>query len=339
MLKFLLPLTLLLAFQVHAQSYPSRPIRLVHGFGVGSAIDVMGRPLAAKLTDVLGQQVIVDARPGATGGIANEFVAKSVGDGYTLLTAPGRSLTASPHLQAVRFDPLRDFAPIVQTTAFSYVLVAHPALPVTSMKDFIALARAKPGAITYGTAGAGSNPHIAGELFNYLGKTSLVAVHFKGGGPGLIAAMSGEVTATFTNIAETSAFVRAKKLRAIGISSLKRSPAFPEIPTVDESGLKGYEAASFTGILAPTGTPKPVLDRLYEAVVKTARLPTVTDRFKELAAALKAPLPGKAEALQYADMTNIPGVALPTLGATPDAPASGPSRPADEAGHPTNLAR
>src|SRR5512147_277715 len=120
-----------------AQSYPTRPIRLVHGFGVGSAIDVMGRPLAARLSEILGQQVIVNSRPGATGGIANEFVAKSTGDGYTLLTAPGSSLIAVPHLQAVRFDPLRDFAPVVQTTAFSYMLVAHPSTPVQTARDLI----------------------------------------------------------------------------------------------------------------------------------------------------------------------------------------------------------
>lgn len=269
MLKFLLPLTLLLAFQVHAQSYPSRPIRLVHGFGVGSAIDVMGRPLAAKLTDVLGQQVIVDARPGATGGIANEFVAKSVGDGYTLLTAPGRSLTASPHLQAVRFDPLRDFAPIVQTTAFSYVLVAHPAVPVKTAADLVALAKSKPGMLTYGSPGVGTGFHLAGEMFCSMSGVKMLHVPYRGGGAVAITDLvGGRVDLMWDALAVVRPQLLAGKLKAVGVTSTRRVAVLPDVPAIAQSGLPGYEMLGWHGMLAPAATPRDIVERLNSAVAK-----------------------------------------------------------------------
>lgn len=161
------------------------------------------------------------------------------------------------------------------------MVTVHPSVPVHSIKDLLALAKSRPGQINYGSAGIGTNPHIAGELFNYLGKTSLVAVHFKGGGPSLIAAMSGEVSATFTNIAETSSFVRANKLRALAVTSLKRSPAFPQMPTVDEGGLPGYEFVTWFGLFAPVKTPRLIITQLNEQMKKTLATPDQIRLFAE----------------------------------------------------------
>jgi tripartite-type tricarboxylate transporter receptor subunit TctC len=181
----------------------------------------------------------------------------------------------------VPYHPINDFAPVGLVSSSPSVATVHPSVPVYNVKDLLALAKARPGQINYASAGIGTNPHIAGELFNFLGKTSLVAVHFKGGGPGLIAAMSGEVTATFTNIAETSAFVRAKKLRAIGVSTLKRSPAFPEIPTIDESGLPGYEFVTWFVLAAPAKTSRAVITQLNDAMKKTLATPELAKLFAD----------------------------------------------------------
>ena len=250
----------------------------MHGFGVGSAIDVMGRPLAAKLTDVLGQQVIVDARPGATGGIANEFVAKSVGDGYTLLTAPGGSLTASPHLQAVRFDPLRDFAPIVQTTAFSYVLVAHPAVPVKTAADLVALAKARPNELNYGSGSAGSTPHLAAELFRAMTGVQIVRVAYKGSGPALTALLSGELHFMFPSTGSANPLLKSGKLRPLAVTTLKPTALAPNLPTVAESGLPGYESASLLAVFAPAGTPTAIVQRLNQEMVKALQSTEARER-------------------------------------------------------------
>ena len=269
--KFLFPLFLFLDFHVlvHAQSYPTRPIRLVHGFGVGSAIDVMGRPLAAKLAEVLGQQVIVDSRPGATGGIANEFVAKSVADGYTLLTAPGGSLTAAPHLQAVRFDPLRDFAPIVQTTAFSYVLVAHPAVPAKTAGELVALAKSKPGLLTYGSPGVGTGFHLAGELFCSMSGVKMLHVPYRGGGAVAITDLvGGRVDLMWDALAVVRPQLQAGKLKAIGVTGSRRAAVLPEVPAIAESGVLGYEIQGWHGMLAPAATPREIVERLNTAAAR-----------------------------------------------------------------------
>ena len=165
-----------------AQAYPSKPIRLVHGFASGSAIDVFSRPLAQKLSEQLGQQVVVDSRPGATGTIANDIVAKSAADGYTLLAAPGSAMAATPHLFKVSYNSLRDFAPVHQISDFSYVLVAHPSVPAKSARELIAMAKAKPGYLTYGSTGIGSGFHLAGELFCAMAKVQMLHVPYRGGG-------------------------------------------------------------------------------------------------------------------------------------------------------------
>ena len=267
--NIVLALAVCAAHTATAQNFPTRPIRLLHGFATGSAIDVMGRPLAAKLSDLLGQQVIVDSRPGATGGIANEAVAKSAPDGYTLLTAPGSSLTAVPHLQAVRFDPLRDFAAVVQTTSFSFMLVAHPSVPVQNARDLIALAKAKPGFFTYGSTGIGSAFHLAGELFSSLASVKLLHVPYRGGGAAAITDLvGGRVDLMWDALAVVRPQLQAGKIKAVGVTGLRRAAVLPNVPTIAESGLPGYEMIGWHGMLAPSATPRDIVDRLNGTVAK-----------------------------------------------------------------------
>jgi tripartite-type tricarboxylate transporter receptor subunit TctC len=237
--------------------------------------------VGAKLAESLGQQIVIDNRSGASGNIGAEVAARAAPDGYTLMvhTIP---LVANAFLYSrVPYDVLNDFAPISLLTSSPSLLTVHPSVPARSVRELLALARSRPGALNYASAGIGTNPHIAGELFNHLGKVNIVAVHFKGGGPGLIAAISGEVGITFTNFAETSTLVKAGKLRALGVSSAKRSTAMPEVPTIAEAGLPGYEFVTWHGMLAPKGTPRPIVVLLSERIRKTMTAPDQMQRFHE----------------------------------------------------------
>lgn len=263
------------------ENYPARPIRVISPFPAGGSVDLVARMVGAKLGESLGQQVIVDNRSGASGNIGAEITARAAPDGYTLMvhTIP---LVANTFLYSrVPYDVQNDFAPVSLLTSSPSMLTVHPSVPARSVKELLALARARPGALNYASAGIGTNPHIAGELFNYLGKVNIVAVHFKGGGPGLIAAVSGEVGITFTNFAETSALVKAGKLRALGVSSAKRAAAMPDIPTIAEAGLPGYEFVTWHGMLAPKGTPRPILTLLSERIRKTMSAPDQAPRYHE----------------------------------------------------------
>jgi tripartite-type tricarboxylate transporter receptor subunit TctC len=252
-----------------AQSWPGKPIRLVHGFASGSAIDVFSRPLAHKLSEALGQQVVVDSRPGATGTIANDLVAKSAPDGYTLLAAPGSAMAATPHLYKVAYDPLRDFAPIIQLSAFSYVLVAHPAVPAKTARDLIALARARPGSLTYGSTGVGSGFHLAGELFGAMAGVQMLHVPYRGGGSAAITDLvAGRVDLMWDSLAVVKPQMQAGKLRAIGVTGSRRAAALPDVPAIAESGLPGYEMVGWHGVLAPAATPREIIDRLNAAIGK-----------------------------------------------------------------------
>ena len=280
---------MMIATPVLAQSdaYPVKPIRVIVAFAPGGSLDLISRMISPKMSELLGQQLIIDNRAGASGNIGSEMVAKSPPDGHTLLMNTLPFVVNLAIFPRVPYHPINDFAPVGQVSTSPSVLTVHPSVPVHSVKDLLALAKARPGQINYASAGIGTNPHIAGELFNFLGKTSLVAVHFKGGGPSLIAVMSGEVTATFTNIAETSSFVRAKKLRALGVSSEKRSPALPDVPTVAE-GLPGYEFMTWFVLMAPAKTPRAVITQLNDAMRKALATPEsaklFTDRGLEIVA-------------------------------------------------------
>ena len=261
-------LALCATFSVAAQNYPAKTIRLVSPFPPGGSVDVVGRILAAKLTENLGQQVIVDNRSGASGIIGTELVAKAPPDGYTLLINTLPLVTNEFLMPRMPYDPIRDFEPISMVTSSPSLVTVHPSVPARSVKDLIALAKSKPGQLNYSAAGVGTNPHIAGELFNLLAGVNIVAVQFKGGGPADIAALSGEVAATFGNISQEVEYVKSGRLRALAVTSATRNSALPELPTVIEAGLPGYEFLTWHGILAPKGTPAPIVKLLNEQLKK-----------------------------------------------------------------------
>jgi tripartite-type tricarboxylate transporter receptor subunit TctC len=262
-----------------AQSYPAKPIRLVHGFAVGAAIDVFSRPLAQKLSEALGQQVLVDSRPGATGTIANELVSKSAPDGYTLLAAPSSAMAATPHLYQVRYRPLDDFAPVIQVAQFSFVLAAHPNVPAKNVRELIALAKARPGLLTYGTPGVGTGFHLAGELFASMAGVKLLHIPYKGGGSAALSDLiAGRVDLTWDSLGVILPYMRAGKIRAIATTGSRRALGLPDVPTVAETGVPGYEILGWHGIFAPANTPRPIIDKLNGTI---ARILTTPD-FKEL---------------------------------------------------------
>jgi tripartite-type tricarboxylate transporter receptor subunit TctC len=268
---------------IFAQSYPSKPIRLMHGFAPGSAIDVFSRPLAQKLSEALGQQVIVDARPGATGTIANELVSKAAADGYTLLAAPGSAMAATPHIYAIRYKPL-DFTPIVQISDFSYVLIAHPAVPARNARELIALAKTKPGTLTYGSTGVGSGFHLAGELFCSMAGINLLHVPFRGGGTAAVVdVVAGRVDLMWDSLGVVRPYVQAGRLRVIGVTGEHRAAALPDAPTIAESGLPGYHMTGWHGILGPPGLPRDIVMALNTSIAKILATPEMREIWGTLA--------------------------------------------------------
>jgi tripartite-type tricarboxylate transporter receptor subunit TctC len=263
-------LLLVTVADAHAQStYPTKPVRLVLGFPAGTNVDVLARPIAQRMSEIVGHPVIVDNRPGATGLIANEFVAKAPPDGYTLLVAPGSSLTSTPHLKLrMPYDALKDFAPIIQINSFPQVLIVNPTVPAKTVKELIAIARSRPGVLTFGSSGTGSAFHLAGELFKSMAKIDMLHVPYKGGNVALNDLLGGRLDLMFYSLAIANPQITAGKLRAIAVTGLKRDPLLPNVPTVDESGLKGYEITGWHGFLAPAATPAEVVSRLNATIAK-----------------------------------------------------------------------
>ena len=263
------------------ENYPVKPVRIISPFPPGGSVDLVGRLLAARLSESLGQQFVVDNRSGASGTIGTELAARAAPDGYTLLVNTLPLVTNTFLFSRVPYDVLKDFAPISLLSSSANVVAVHPSLPARSVRELLQLAKSRPGELNYATAGPGTNPHIAGELFNYLGKVNIVAVHFKGGGPALIGTMSGEVGIAFGNMAETSIHVKNGRLRAVGVTGPKRSVTLPDVPTVAEAGLPGYEFVGWTAILAPRATPRPIIALLNDRIVKIMRSPGEMQRFTE----------------------------------------------------------
>ena len=265
-----------------AADYPTKTIRIISPFPPGGSVDLVARLVGNDLSKVLGQQIVIDNRSGASGMIGSELAAKSPPDGYTLLVNTLPFVTNQLVYSKATYDPIGDFAPVSLLASVASVLVSHPALPVNSMKDLIALARAKPGAITYGTAGAGSNPHIAGELLNNLAKIKLAAVHYKGGGPATISTLSGETQLYFVNsLPDALPYIEAKRLKALGITATRRNPAAPNIPTMTEAGVPGYEFVTWQILAAPKGTPAAIIATLNEKVRAVLKTPEATKRWQE----------------------------------------------------------
>jgi tripartite-type tricarboxylate transporter receptor subunit TctC len=267
------------AVDVDAQTYPTKPLRMVVPFPPGGTTDILGRVAAQKLSEALGQQVIVDNRPGAGGNIGTELVAKSPPDGYTLLTDPGSTLTINPSLFArLPFDPLKDFAPVTILAAVPNLLVVHPSLPVRSVKDLIALARAKPGQLNYASSGAGQSTHLAMELFKSMARVNMIHVAYKGSSPAITDLLGGHVLLMFDNMPSALPHAKAGKLRGIAVSTAKRSPVTPDVPTVAESGLPGFEVSVWFAVLAPAATPREIVERLNGILVKALQSPDVRER-------------------------------------------------------------
>jgi len=264
-----------------AQNYPAKTVRIVAPFPPGGSVDVVGRLLAAKLTENLGQQFIVDNRSGASGIIGTELVASSPPDGYTLLIQTLPLVVNQFLFSRVPYDAVRDFAPVSLIASSPSLVTVHPSLPARSIKELIALAKARPGQLNYSGAGVGTNPHIAGELFALLTGVKIVAVQFKGGGPADLATIAGEVEMTFGNISQEIGFVKAGRLRALAVTSAKRSSALPELPTVAEAGVPGYEFLTWHAILAPKATPRPVVNVLNEQLKKILTAPDQARQWQE----------------------------------------------------------
>lgn len=262
-----------------AQSYPSKTMRMIVPFPPGGTTDILGRLAAQKLSEALGHQVIVDNRPGAGGNIGTELAAKSPADGYTLLAAPGSTLTIHPSLYAkLPFDPLRDFAPITMLAAVPNLLVVHPSLPVKSVKDLIALAKARPGELNYASTGAGQSTHLSMELFKNMAGVKITHVPYKGSAPAISDLMGGHVLLMFDNMPSALPQAKAGKLRGVAVSTSKRSPVMPGVPTVAESGLPGFEVSVWFSVLAPANTPREIIDRLNAVLVKALHTPDMRER-------------------------------------------------------------
>ncbi len=273
----------LAAARVHAQStavdaYPTKPVRVVVGLAPGGGTDIQARLFAQKLTEYLGRSFIVDNRTGAGGTVAYNYVARSPPDGYTLLAvASGYSITPAVYTK-LPYDPVKDFAPISLAVEAPFLLLTHPSLPVKSVKELLALIRAKPDALDFASAGYGSSTHMALALFTTLGKLKVTHVPYKGTGPALTDSVAGQVHGLFANILSCLPYVKVGRLRAMAVSSAKRSAVLPELPTIAEGGVPGYVTTTWHGWLAPAGTPSPIITRLNIELAKAARAPDVAER-------------------------------------------------------------
>jgi tripartite-type tricarboxylate transporter receptor subunit TctC len=260
------------------QSYPTRAIKLVVPSSPGGGTDIVARILGQKLSEQLGQQFVVENRAGAGTVIGNDAVAKSAPDGYTLLMGLS-TLEINPSMYAkLPYDALRDFAPISQSVSACNILILHPSVPAKTVVELIALARAKPGSLTFGSAGMGTNPHLSGELFKSLARIDMVHVPFKGSGQSIISQLAGEIAANFPSVPTAMPYIKAGRLRGIGVTTLKRVEVLPDVPSIAEAGLPGYEATQWFGLLAPAGTPRPVIDRLYQESSRALRSADMKER-------------------------------------------------------------
>ena len=278
---------LLAAFICNAAqaAYPDRPIRLIAPFAPGGNIDITARTVAPGMSADLGQSVIVENRGGAGGRIGTEIVAKSVADGYTLLLGSSGSLTVNPAFSTVQaYDPIKDFAPTSTVSIVPLVLVTHPSLPVKNAQEFIALAKAKPGTVMIASAGTGSNTHLTGELFQLVTGVKLTHVPYKGSGPALVDLMGGQTQCIFDQVSTSAPLVNSGKLRAIAVASAKRSPQMKDVPTMQESGVRNFEAATYTGVFLPAATPRDIINRVTAAVLKTLDMPATRDAFTRMGA-------------------------------------------------------
>ncbi len=270
---------LITAGQVAAQVYPSRAVKMIVPFPAGGPTDILGRLLGQKLTESWGQSVVIDNRPGGGGLIGGQIAAKSPPDGYTIYLGGITTLVLSTYVHKNRpYDSQRDFLPVTLTTVQPLLLTTHPTLPAKTVKAFIALARARPGEINYGTSGPGGSGHLAGELLRSLTKIDIVHVPYRGASPAINDLLAGQVQSMFGSPLAVVPHIRSGKMRALAVSGQKRSLAVPDVPTFDEAGLPGYDASTWNGLMVPSGTPRAIIDRLHSEITKILRAPNTLDR-------------------------------------------------------------
>jgi tripartite-type tricarboxylate transporter receptor subunit TctC len=272
----------LLAVAAAAQTYPSRPVRVILGVPAGGTPDVLARTVIPGMSDLLGQPLVIDNRGGAGGRIGIELASRATPDGYTLLfTAPG--LTILPHVQRdVPFDPVRDFAPIGLIATSPFLLLVHPSVPAKSVKELIALARAEPGILTYASAGNGATNHLTMELFKSMAGVNITHVPYKGAPQAVTDLIGGRVKVMFNSIAPIMGHLKAGRVVALGTSGLQRAPQLPDIPTISEAGVPGYEMVNWFGMLAPAKTPQPIVTRVAQVLVEALRMPETRAQFEAL---------------------------------------------------------
>lgn len=300
-----------------AADYPDRPIRLVITFAPGGGTDILGRLLGQKLTDSWGQQVVIDNRPGAGGSIGMELAAKASPDGYNLVLGYFGTMAINPALYPkLPYDPVKDFAPVSQLISLPFVLVVNPAVPARTVAELIALAKSKPGQLNYASAGVGTGQHLNGELLKSMAHIDIVHVPYKGGIGGQILTdlLGGQVQIYFVETLPGLPHIRAGKLRALAVTSTRRSPVLPDVPTMAQAGIPGYEAISWYGVLAPAGTPREVINKLHAEIVRILATQEMRDRFaregsepvgstpEQFAAFIKAEIAKWAKVIKDADI-------------------------------------
>jgi tripartite-type tricarboxylate transporter receptor subunit TctC len=261
-----------------AQEYPARPIRLILGFAPGGSTDLVARVVAQKMAEAWGQQVVVDNRPGANGMIGADLVAKASPDGYSLLISSIGPMAINASLYKMPYDIVADFAPITYTGNVTNLLVVHPSVAATSVKELIALAKAQPGKLTFGSSGTGGAPHMAVELFRILARVNVVHVPYKGGGPAMADLVGGQISGSFASMPSAIPFVRGGKLRALAVTAPKRSPAEPQVPTISEAGIPGFAVLDWQGLFTTAKTPAAIVNKLNGEVVRILKLQDVVDK-------------------------------------------------------------
>ena len=278
-----LAIALIVTNSALAQSFPSKPVRVVVPFPPGGGTDIVARTVTPKMAELLGQPFIIENRAGAGGNIGTEAVAKSPADGYTLLVASASTAINTTLYPNLPWDPTRDFAPIVLMVVNNHLLAAHPSVPASSVQELLALARAKPGAVTYASYGPGSSAHLTAELFKLMARVDLLHVPYKGAAPAVNDLLGGQVNVMFADVAALLPHIKSGKLKALGIASAKRFEGLPDVPTIGESGVPGFEAGGFLGLVAPAGTPPAVINALNAAAQKSLAMPDTRDRLLALA--------------------------------------------------------
>lgn len=289
--------------------YPSRPVRIVVNSAPGGGTDILMRVLTHQLSKNTGQQFFVENRGGAAGQIGLEAVARAEPDGYTLIMTPS-TITVNPAVyKKVRYDAVKDFVPITQVAGISNVLVVHPSVPAKSLREFIALAKSTPGQLNYASAGAASSPHMSMELLKHMAGIDLQHIPFKGTGPAVTEVISGRISALFSNLLTAKPLIEAGTLRALAVSGPKRVPSVPDVPTVAEAGVPGYAALQWYGLLAPAGTPQPIIDKIQAEVAKALREPDVTARLAQDGAEPVGSTPAEFSALIKSELKKWANVA------------------------------